>query len=100
MSPLIKRPVLKRIVFWRTSGVEERGLGGWSSPSRDLMGAEPPNLIFLELSAYKNRYSVIRGHFRFRKLSLSTTLHSHFLIYVLGFNFKISYKDACKKRAP
>ena len=38
-------------------------------PSCDSMGAEPPTLTFLALRAYKNHYSVIRGYFRFKKLS-------------------------------
>ena len=81
--------------------------------SYDFMGAQPPTLIFLEIRAYKNHYSVIRGYFRLKKLSrnryftryrvlkLRCLLHyTHFLIYVRGFNFKVSYKDACEERAP
>ena len=33
------------------------------------MGCSSPTLIFLELRAYKNHYSAIRGNFRFKNLS-------------------------------
>ena len=37
--------------------------------SCDLMGAQPPTLyMFLELRAYMNHYSVIKGYFRFKEL--------------------------------
>ena len=34
------------------------------------MGTQPPNsVIFLEIGAYTNRYSLVKGYFRFKKLS-------------------------------
>ena len=46
------------------------GLGGAEPPSCDLMGARPPNSnFFFHLRAYKIHYSVIKGCFRFKKLS-------------------------------
>ena len=51
------------------SGVEEGGLGDWSPPCCDLMGAQPPNSVnFLELRAYMNHYSDMNGYFRFKRL--------------------------------
>ena len=63
-------------------------------PSCDLKGARPPNSAnFLEIRAYKNHYSVLKGYFRlkavekplFRKIygiktALSTRRQYHFLI--------------------
>ena len=48
-----------------SSGVEEGGAGEPEPPSCDLKGAQPPNsAIFLEIRAYKNHYSVVKGYFR------------------------------------
>ena len=49
----------------RHSGVEEGGMGGGRGPSScDLKGVQPPTLqIFLEIRAYKNQYSVVKGCF-------------------------------------
>ena len=47
----------------RSSGVEGGGLVGWSPPSCDLKGAQPPNSAnFLEIRAYKNHYSGVKGY--------------------------------------
>ena len=48
------------------SGVEEGG-GGWSPLAVTLRGRSPPTLqIFLEIRAYKNHHSVVKGYFRLR----------------------------------
>ena len=40
--------------------------------SCDLRGAQPLNSVyFLEMRAHKNRYSVVKGYFRFKKLSIN-----------------------------
>ena len=52
-----------RKIFHRCSGVEG-GIRGWSLPSCYLKGAQPPTLqISLEIRAYRNHYSVVKGYF-------------------------------------
>ena len=50
-----------------SSDVEEGGAGGAEPPSSDLRGVRPPNSTnFLEIGAYKNQYSVVKGYFRLK----------------------------------
>ena len=50
------------------SGVEEDGAG-----------VEPPHnsVNFLEIRAYKNHYSIVKGYFRFQKLSINCYFTRH-----------------------
>ena len=87
-----------------SSGVEE-GARGSEPPSCDLMGAQPPNSVyFLALRAYINHYSVMNGYFRFKRLwrNRYITRYREVKLRCLQENigFKVSYKDACKKRVP
>ena len=55
------------LAFYKKRVLQWCGMGawGWSPPSCDLMGVQPPNSVnFLELRSYLNYYSVIKRHFR------------------------------------
>ena len=84
-------------------------------PSCDLMGAQPPKSVnFLEFRAYMNHYSVVKGYFRFKKLWRNRYITRYRVVELrclleniiiclykyVDLASKVSYKDACKKRAP